>query len=126
MKVPLEIAFHNLEKPDWAEKDIRKHVARLERIHEVVSCRVRVEKRAVNASDSNKGTLAPCGAIPPFPVQTQFAANADLTVSWFETVNHTGWFELRFAENGPGDCTMTSNGGAVEPTRRHRAGVARR
>jgi cold shock CspA family protein len=52
MKVPLEIAFHNLEKPDWAEKDLREHVARLERIHEVVSCRVRVEKRAVNASDS--------------------------------------------------------------------------
>ncbi len=51
MQVPLEIAFHNLEKEPWAEDEIRDHVARLEDIYErLVSCRVRVDQRANNAN----------------------------------------------------------------------------
>jgi ribosome-associated translation inhibitor RaiA/cold shock CspA family protein len=50
MQVPLEIAFHNVEHSDWAESEIRNHVARLEDIYKrVTSCRVRVDQRASNA-----------------------------------------------------------------------------
>jgi ribosome-associated translation inhibitor RaiA/cold shock CspA family protein len=53
MQVPLEISFHNLEKIGWAEEEIRDHVARLEEIYDrVISCRVRVDKRATNANDT--------------------------------------------------------------------------
>ena len=49
MQVPLEIAFHNVEHSDWAENEIRDHVARLEDIYKrVTSCRVRVDQRANN------------------------------------------------------------------------------
>jgi len=49
MQVPLEIAFHNIEKTDWAEATIREHVARLERIYDrVIACRVRVDQRNSN------------------------------------------------------------------------------
>ena len=33
MQIPLEIAFHNIDKSDWAETAIRDHVARLEEIY---------------------------------------------------------------------------------------------
>lgn len=50
MQVPLEIAFHNVERSDWAEDEIRNHVARLEDIYKrLTSCRVRVDQRATNA-----------------------------------------------------------------------------
>jgi ribosome-associated translation inhibitor RaiA/cold shock CspA family protein len=50
MQVPLEIAFHNVEHSDWAEDEIRNHVARLEDIYQrLTSCRVRVDQRATNA-----------------------------------------------------------------------------
>lgn len=50
MQVPLEIAFHNVERSDWAEEEIRNHVARLEDIYKrLTSCRVRVDQRATNA-----------------------------------------------------------------------------
>jgi ribosome-associated translation inhibitor RaiA/cold shock CspA family protein len=50
MQVPLEIAFHNVERSDWAEDQIRNHVARLEDIYKrLTSCRVRVDQRATNA-----------------------------------------------------------------------------
>jgi ribosome-associated translation inhibitor RaiA/cold shock CspA family protein len=50
MQVPLEIAFHNVEHSDWAENEIRNHVARLEDIYKrLTSCRVRVDQRATNA-----------------------------------------------------------------------------
>lgn len=50
MQVPLEIAFHNIEHSDWAEDEIRNHVARLEDIYKrLTSCRVRVDQRATNA-----------------------------------------------------------------------------
>lgn len=51
MQVPLEIAFHNLKKENWAEEEIRDHVSRLEEIYErLVSCRVRVDQRADNTN----------------------------------------------------------------------------
>src|SRR5215203_436411 len=56
MQVPLEIAFHNIESSDWAENEIRSHVADLERMYErLVSCRVRVDQRATNSH----GTIPP-------------------------------------------------------------------
>jgi ribosome-associated translation inhibitor RaiA len=51
MQVPLEIAFHNIEKQDWAEAAIRDHVARLEGIYgRLTACRVRVDQRANNSN----------------------------------------------------------------------------
>lgn len=53
MQVPVEIAFHNIQRSDWVEESIREKIGRLERIFErLVACRVRVEKRASNASNS--------------------------------------------------------------------------
>jgi ribosome-associated translation inhibitor RaiA/cold shock CspA family protein len=53
MQVPLEIAFHNTEHSDWAESEIRSHVARLEEIYQrLTSCRVRVDQRANNTNQS--------------------------------------------------------------------------
>ncbi|MCV0394719.1 MAG: HPF/RaiA family ribosome-associated protein [Rhizobiaceae bacterium] len=47
MQIPLEIAFHRLEKPDWAEDEIRGRVDKLEELYEgLVGCRVRVDQRA--------------------------------------------------------------------------------
>jgi cold shock CspA family protein/ribosome-associated translation inhibitor RaiA len=49
MQIPLEIAFHNVERYDWAEDEIREHVRKLEQIYaRLKSCRVRVELRADN------------------------------------------------------------------------------
>jgi ribosome-associated translation inhibitor RaiA/cold shock CspA family protein len=51
MQVPMEIAFHNIVKSDWAEDAIREHVARLEEIYErLITCRVRVDQRADNSN----------------------------------------------------------------------------
>src|SRR5262245_39185728 len=56
MQVPLEIAFHNVEGPDWAEQEIRDRVADLEKLYDrITSCRVRVDQRAKN----NNGTIPP-------------------------------------------------------------------
>lgn len=53
MQVPLEIAFHNIDSSEWAEHEIRARVADLERIYDrLVSCRVRVDQRAKNVSDT--------------------------------------------------------------------------
>jgi len=53
MQVPLEIAFHNAEQSDWAEDEIRNHVARLEEIYKrLTSCRVRVDQRANNVQQT--------------------------------------------------------------------------
>lgn len=47
MQIPVEIAFHNIDKSEWAENVIREHVAELERIYErLITCRLRVERRA--------------------------------------------------------------------------------
>jgi hypothetical protein len=56
MQVPLEIAFHNIERSDWAEREIRTRVAELERIYDrLISCRVRVDQRNRDLT----GTLPP-------------------------------------------------------------------
>lgn len=53
MQIPIEIAFHNIDKSEWAENVIRTHIAELERIYDrLLTCRVRVERRANNASHS--------------------------------------------------------------------------
>ena len=53
MQVPLEITFHNMPSADWAEQEIRARVHDLESIYDrLVSCRVRVDHRATNSSDS--------------------------------------------------------------------------
>jgi ribosome-associated translation inhibitor RaiA/cold shock CspA family protein len=47
----MEIAFHNIDKSDWAEDAIRDHVARLEEIYDrLITCRVRVDQRADNTN----------------------------------------------------------------------------
>ena len=56
MQVPLELAFHNLDKPQWAEDEIRARVGELENIYgRLNSCRVRVDQRA----DNTAGTIPP-------------------------------------------------------------------
>ena len=53
MQAPIEIAFHNIEKADWAEDAIRDHVARLEQMFDrLTTCRVRVDQRANNANNT--------------------------------------------------------------------------
>ena len=55
MQVPLEIAFHNTESEKWAEELIAT-VLRLEDLYgRLISCRVRVDRRAKNSS----GTIPP-------------------------------------------------------------------
>lgn len=47
MQIPLEIAFHKVEKPAWAEDEIRSRVEKLEKLYGgLVGCRVRVDQRA--------------------------------------------------------------------------------
>ena len=47
MQFPLEIAFHNVDKSDWAEEEIRARVASLEKLYpNLTGCRIRVERRA--------------------------------------------------------------------------------
>jgi cold shock CspA family protein/ribosome-associated translation inhibitor RaiA len=44
MQVPLEIAFHNVDKSAWVESQIRERVAKLDKIYKrLTACRVRVE-----------------------------------------------------------------------------------
>jgi len=41
----------HIDKPNWAESEIRGHIARLERIYDrLITCRVRVDQSADNAS----------------------------------------------------------------------------
>jgi cold shock CspA family protein len=47
MDIPLEIAFHKVGKPDWAEDEIRARAAKLEKLYDgLVGCRVKVDQRA--------------------------------------------------------------------------------
>ena len=53
MQVPLEIAFHNIKSEKWAQELIRTRGAELEEIYgRLISCRVRVDQRAKNPSDT--------------------------------------------------------------------------
>ncbi len=73
MQGPVEIAFHNINSSEWAEQEIRAHIADLERIFDrIASCRVRVDKRAkVNGK-----------SIPPVVhIEIGIPGHADLVVS---------------------------------------------
>jgi len=49
----IEIAFHNIDSSEWAENEIRARIAELQSVFErLVSCRVRVERRAKNNGSS--------------------------------------------------------------------------
>jgi len=50
MQVPLEISYHNIDKSQTADDEIRAHVAELEEIYDrITACHVRVDQRADNA-----------------------------------------------------------------------------
>jgi ribosome-associated translation inhibitor RaiA/cold shock CspA family protein len=56
LQVPLEIAFHNLESSEQAERQIRERVADLERRYDrLISCRVHIDQRAKDLT----GTIPP-------------------------------------------------------------------
>jgi ribosome-associated translation inhibitor RaiA len=73
MQVPVEIAFHNIERSAWAEEEIRARIAKLERIYDrLITCRVRVDQRANNSS----------GTIPPVVhIELGIPGQKDLVVS---------------------------------------------
>jgi ribosome-associated translation inhibitor RaiA/cold shock CspA family protein len=73
LQVPLEIAFHNVERSEWAEQEIRARVAELERIYDrLISCRVRIDQRAKDLT----------GAIPPVVhIELGIPGRSDLVVS---------------------------------------------
>jgi cold shock CspA family protein len=53
MQVPVEIAFHNCQRSDSVEDDIRSHIRHLEEIHpRLIGCRVRVDQRNDNSAHS--------------------------------------------------------------------------
>jgi ribosome-associated translation inhibitor RaiA/cold shock CspA family protein len=56
MQVPVEIAFHNCQRTQSVEDDIRDHIDRLEEIHpRLTACRVRVDQR----NDNSQHTIPP-------------------------------------------------------------------
>jgi ribosome-associated translation inhibitor RaiA/cold shock CspA family protein len=56
MQIQPEIAFHNIEKSDWAENQILDHIDRLEEIYDrLITCRVRVDQR----NDNTNHTIPP-------------------------------------------------------------------
>jgi len=56
MQIQPEIAFHNIEKSDWAEDQILDHIDRLEEIYDrLITCRVRVDQR----NDNTNHTIPP-------------------------------------------------------------------
>jgi ribosome-associated translation inhibitor RaiA/cold shock CspA family protein len=73
MQVPVEIAFHNIERSAWAEEEIRARIAKLERIYDrLITCRVRVDQRASNST----------GTIPPVVrIELGIPGHKDLVVS---------------------------------------------
>ncbi len=63
MQPPIvQIAFHHIENSDWAEEEIRAHIADLEKIYDrLTACRVRVDQHASNSTD----TIPPVVRIEP-------------------------------------------------------------
>lgn len=56
MQIQPEIAFHNIEKSDWAEEQILDHIERLEEIYDrLIACRVRVDQ----TNDNTNHTIPP-------------------------------------------------------------------
>ena len=73
MQVPLEIAFHNIDHSDWAEREVRARVADLEKLYDrLTSCRIRIDQRANNSN----------GTIPPVVrIELGIPGRKDLVVS---------------------------------------------
>lgn len=74
MDVPLRIAFHKVEKPDWAEGEIRSRVERLDQMADsLVGCRITVEQRAESAEHN----------IPPVVrIELEMAGTAPIIVAY--------------------------------------------
>lgn len=74
MDVPLQIAFHKVEKPDWAEDEIRARVEKLDKMaDQLVGCRVAVEQRADNVDHT----------IPPVVrIELDMAGTAPIIVAY--------------------------------------------
>src|SRR5262245_37934858 len=64
----------------------------------------------INQSDANKNPTGPCGAPTGTPPVSVFQVGSDVEVSWYETINHVGGFEIRFSANDTTACTLTNNG----------------
>jgi ribosomal subunit interface protein len=73
VQIPVEITFHNIQRSEWVEEAIREKIARLEKLFDrLVTCRVRVERRATNATNS----------IPPVVrIEVGVPGHKDLVVS---------------------------------------------
>ena len=73
MQIQPEIAFHNIEKIDWAEDQILDHIERLEEIYDrLITCRVRVDQRNDNANHT----------IPPVVrIEISVPGNKDIVVA---------------------------------------------
>jgi hypothetical protein len=67
----------------------------------------------VNTLDANKTADAPCGPIPASPTVHVRQVGTQLQITWKETINHTGTFEIRYAPTGVAECTATNNGQAT-------------
>lgn len=69
----VQIAFHHVDNAEWAEAEIRAHIADLEKIYDrLTACRVRVDRRATNDSDT----------IPPVVrIELGIPGRSDLVVS---------------------------------------------
>jgi len=73
MQVPLEIAFRNVPREDWAEAEIRKRVERLGKLSgRIVSCRVRVEQEAVATSGA---------ALPRVHIELHLAGHPEIVIA---------------------------------------------
>lgn len=72
MQIPLEIAFHKIDKSDWAEDEIRTRVDQLETLYDgLVGCRVRVDQRA-----------DPAKAPPVVHIEMSVPGHKDLVVAY--------------------------------------------
>lgn len=66
MRVPLEIAYRNVEKSDYLEELIREKAAKLEKINEdIISCRVAVEKPQEHQRSGNPFRVRVDVRLPP-------------------------------------------------------------
>ena len=73
MQVPLEIAFRNVPRAEWAEADIRKRAAHLEKLFDrLVSCRVRIEQEGVSSSGA---------AVPRVHIELGVPGHADIVIA---------------------------------------------
>jgi len=71
MQVPLEIAFHKINKPDWAEGEIRSRVEKLEKLYgNLIGCRVRVDQ-----------TASPARTPPVVHIELSIPGRKDLVVA---------------------------------------------